>query len=92
MPDSTPLPIKMRRASLPPSFVAALRCPLTAQRLEEVTLDALPSLGFGSLHVAGWTGALLTEDRLTLFPVRGEIPVLLGEERVTVGAAGGREE
>ena len=55
-------------------------------------MDALPSLGFGGVQVAGWTGALLTEDRSALFPVRGEIPVLLGEERVTVGAAGGREE
>jgi uncharacterized protein YbaR (Trm112 family) len=90
MSDSTPQHLKSRGASLPPSFVAALRCPLTAQRLEEVTLEALSSLGFGGAQVAGWTGALLTEDRLALFPVRGEIPVLLSEERLTVGTTGGR--
>ena len=78
----------MRGVSLPPSFVAALRCPLTGQRLEEVTLNALSSLGFGGSQIAGWTGALLTEDHTALFPVRGQIPVLLGEERVSVGAAG----
>lgn len=90
MSDSTPQHLKSKGASLPPSFVAALRCPLTGQRVEEVTLDALLSLGFGGVQVAGWTGALLTEDRLALFPVRGEIPVLLGEERLIVGGAGGR--
>ena len=79
----------MGTALLPISFVSALRCPLSGQRLEEFPPGSLAALGFGGLRAEGWSGVLLTEDRRAAYPVRGGIPVLLGEERVTVAGAGG---
>ncbi len=92
MPDSTLREFQTGTASLPLTFVAALRCPLSAQRLEALPADSLKALGFAGLRTEGWSGALLTEDRRALYPVRGGIPVLLGEERITVTGAGGSIE
>jgi len=60
--------------------------------LEEFPAGSLAALGFGGLRAEGWSGALVTEDRRAVYPVRGGIPVLLGEERISVTGAGGSLE
>jgi uncharacterized protein YbaR (Trm112 family) len=89
MSDATHRQIQMGTAALPLSFVSALRCPLSAQRLVEVPAESLALLGFGGVRSEGWSGALLREDRRVVYPVRGGIPVLLGEERVAIAGEGG---